>query len=47
MRLVDSDGVSGNEFYVILDHIYRYDPNMNLDEFVREKIAESARNKKC
>jgi hypothetical protein len=33
-ELIDSDGHSANEFYVILDKGHKYNPQHNLDEFV-------------
>ena len=37
---VDSDGLLGHEFYVVLNCIHRYQPHINLDEFVIEKSKE-------
>ena len=42
----DSDGVSGHEFYVILDQVYQYQPDINLDDFVKQHNF-SAFKKKC
>ncbi|VDI50818.1 Hypothetical predicted protein [Mytilus galloprovincialis] len=39
-EMVDSDGILGNEFYVVLDHIHRYQADINLDEFVLQKSKE-------
>ena len=35
---IDSDGFEANEFYVILDRVYKYDHSENLDTFVLNKV---------